>query len=59
MAATASIARSAANNINFFNFYLLFRLTLRSTARWARASSFTGRPVFRIPTRNTQIANQE
>jgi hypothetical protein len=39
IAATASIAKSAANNINFFNiFYLLFRFTLQSLTRWAHAA---------------------
>jgi hypothetical protein len=38
-AAISTIAKSAANNINFFNFYLLFRLALRSSARWAHAAS--------------------
>jgi hypothetical protein len=43
MAATASIARSAANNINFFNFfYLLFRFTLQSIAHWAHAGGTFG-----------------
>jgi hypothetical protein len=39
MAATTSIAKSAANKINFLTVYLLFRFTLLSTARWAHAAS--------------------